>query len=325
MAKLSREQRRVASEIQRRGRRRGASQKEILAAIETGLVETNLRNLPGGDRDSAGWRQERASLYPDPTNLGASIERFFDETARVKHKYARAGDLAAAVQRPAAQYRGRYQQRREDAVAILRLLGGGSSLSSASSGSAGSRLAESTRETLDQNAFKAAKGRQLLAQLFAKQGRGGNLIKLGVLDPAEPNPRDFMKSETVQIRVPSSSGGGAAAARGALNTSDLGRAVKSIEQLAGGIPITAKQEPGHASGGDHDPAVRGATARDFGGGEAERKAAFERIARELGVKGAVYKGRDLNVTKGGIRYQVISRDHGSGPHLHVGLRKVRRR
>jgi hypothetical protein len=66
-------------------------------------------------RRLAGWRQERASLYKDPTNLHASINRFFDETAAVRGKYGRAGDLAAAVQRPAAQYRGRYQARQAQA------------------------------------------------------------------------------------------------------------------------------------------------------------------------------------------------------------------
>lgn len=100
--------------------------------------------------------------------------------------------------------------------------------------------------------------------------------------------------------------------------------VRALDEWAGelGVPVTAKQEPGHAAGGDHDPTVEGATARDYGGTEAVRKALFRRIARALGVPDAKYKGEDLNIVKGGVRYQVISRDHGSGPHLHVGVRKV---
>lgn len=116
---LTPDQQKVLSRILTVARKKGASPKQIKAAVETGLVESNLKNLPGGDADSAGWRQERASIYPNPTNLDASISRFFDETAKVKNSYGRAGDLAAAVQRPAAQYRGRYQQRSGEAQALL--------------------------------------------------------------------------------------------------------------------------------------------------------------------------------------------------------------
>lgn len=107
---LTAEQRRVLAHIKRGARRAHATPKELKSAIETGLVESNLRNLPGGDRDSVGWRQERGSLYKNPHNLDASIARYFRETRAVRGKYGNAGDLAAAVQRPAAQYRGRYQQ-----------------------------------------------------------------------------------------------------------------------------------------------------------------------------------------------------------------------
>jgi hypothetical protein len=116
---LTAEQKAVLRRIKQIAAEVGASPKEVKAAIETGLVESNLRNLPGGDADSAGWRQERASLYKDPTNLDASIRRFFQETSAVKDKYGRAGDLAAAVQRPAAQYRGRYEQRSQEANTLL--------------------------------------------------------------------------------------------------------------------------------------------------------------------------------------------------------------
>lgn len=130
---LTSEQRQVLDRILSIGRRVGASPKEIKAAVETGLVESGLRNLDHGDADSKGWRQERASLYKDPTNLDASIRRFFQETSAVKSKHGRAGDLAAAVQRPAAQYRGRYQDRSGEAAALLRNLGapGGGSTSRA--------------------------------------------------------------------------------------------------------------------------------------------------------------------------------------------------
>jgi cell wall-associated NlpC family hydrolase len=142
---LQSDQQQVLSAILRIGRQRGATAKEIKAAIETGLVESGLRNLRGGDADSAGWRQERASLYKDPTNLHASINRFFDETAAVRGKYGRAGELAAAVQRPAAQYRGRYQAVEAQADQ-LRGGRGAPSRRSSSSGGGGSSV-DTTRTT----------------------------------------------------------------------------------------------------------------------------------------------------------------------------------
>src|SRR4051812_35484949 len=98
----------VVREIRRVARRKRASPKEIKAAFETGIVESGLQNLKGGDADSAGWRQERASLYADPTNVTHAAERFFDEARGKNVRGISAGELAARVQRPAAQYRGRY-------------------------------------------------------------------------------------------------------------------------------------------------------------------------------------------------------------------------
>lgn len=131
--KLSSEQKHISRRIAQIAKEVKASPKEVKAAYETGLVESGMRNLSGGDADSQGWRQERASLYPNPRNLDASIRRFFKETSAVKHKYGRAGDLAAAVQRPAAQYRGRYQQRSADAESLMRqFVGGGGNARSSS-------------------------------------------------------------------------------------------------------------------------------------------------------------------------------------------------
>lgn len=96
-----------------------AERRKIRAAYETGIVESGLRNLSYGDADSAGWRQERASLYPNPTNVPASVRRFFNETDQL-YRGQSAGRLAADVQRPAAQYRGRYAEHRDEAIRLLR-------------------------------------------------------------------------------------------------------------------------------------------------------------------------------------------------------------
>src|SRR4051812_1208678 len=119
MASLTPGQRQIVQRIVRIGRQVGATPKEIKAALETGRVEANFSNPSGGDADSAGWRQERRSLYANPPTIDASIRRFFRETRAVRGKYGNSGALAAAVQRPAAQYRGRYGQVSGEAQRLL--------------------------------------------------------------------------------------------------------------------------------------------------------------------------------------------------------------
>lgn len=114
----------VARKVLARGAQLGATRKQKLAAAETGLVESGFENLPGGDADSEGWRQERSSLYPNPRNVKASATRFFQEAKASSG--ATAGELAANVQRPAEQYRGRYSERKPEAAAILRAYNKGS-------------------------------------------------------------------------------------------------------------------------------------------------------------------------------------------------------
>jgi hypothetical protein len=201
--KLTPEQKKIAREIVRRGKSAGASPMEVKSAIETGLVESNLRNLPGGDADSQGWRQERKSLYPNPRDLGASIDRYFRETkaAKGKGKYGNAGDLAAAVQRPAAQYRGRYAQRGGDAAEILRALGG--KLGDAPV-SRTDRDVSFTRDeaTFDQPGYEAARRKATVAAFLEKRGKGhGLLFKTGALSSKAPDPAAFTGSRTVADTV----------------------------------------------------------------------------------------------------------------------------
>lgn len=107
------------------GRRRNVGREAILGALATGIVESGLTNIRGGDADSSGWRQERASLYPNPNNLRASINRFYDEWAQHDTAGFNPGQTAANVQRPAAQYRGRYAEQMEEARRLLARYSGG--------------------------------------------------------------------------------------------------------------------------------------------------------------------------------------------------------
>lgn len=125
-------QRSVVKEIARQGLRRYtrpksaggrrltfAERRKIRANYMTGIVESGLRNLSYGDADSAGYRQERASLYPNPTNLSAAVRRFYNEADQLY-----AGDspasLAGRVQRPAAQYLYRYGLHGAEGKRLLR-------------------------------------------------------------------------------------------------------------------------------------------------------------------------------------------------------------
>jgi len=132
----SSEQLRIAGRIVKIGRGRGATRKEILSALETGLVESGLRNLNYGDADSKGWRQERQQFYSNPTNVRASINRYFDETAKAgRGKGITAGELAARVQRPREDLRGRYHERKAEAKTLLGHLTRGQPLPKAGGGS----------------------------------------------------------------------------------------------------------------------------------------------------------------------------------------------
>jgi hypothetical protein len=109
----------VARKVLARGEKADATRKEKLAAAETGLVESDFENLPGGDADSEGWRQERRMYYPNPRNVKASAGRFFAETASAgRGRGETAGALAQSVQRSA--FPERYDERKPEANAILK-------------------------------------------------------------------------------------------------------------------------------------------------------------------------------------------------------------
>jgi murein DD-endopeptidase MepM/ murein hydrolase activator NlpD len=118
----------VAEQVYEVGTRMKAPHKLMVAAFETGLVESGMQNLDHGDKDSLGWRQERASLYKDPMNVPNSAKRFFEEGlsvlnganphgAGVYQDSWTAGHLAQAIQGSANP--DAYDQRRADAMSLL--------------------------------------------------------------------------------------------------------------------------------------------------------------------------------------------------------------
>jgi hypothetical protein len=196
----------VVNAITRIGRRRGVPDRWIQTALATGIVESNLQNLSGGDADSAGWRQERASLYKDPSNLQHSVNRFYDELKQ--HDRGQSiGELAADVQRPAEQYRGRYGQKSVLSQALA-LMGRHQSPTAQNSGANQSGFAPQTSDSStagqgqQPNMFsffaqttptdtplqaQLQRGWQLLAQLqSAKQGSAGTPADAGTVPVASP-------------------------------------------------------------------------------------------------------------------------------------------
>jgi hypothetical protein len=81
----------------------GASPKVMLAAFETCVVESGCRNLPDGDRDSAGAFQQRPSMgwgtYGQVTNVQYAARQFFIRAIANEHCCPTSGLLAQHVQK----------------------------------------------------------------------------------------------------------------------------------------------------------------------------------------------------------------------------------
>ena len=99
------------------------------------LVESGMKNLNFGDADSVGffqmrvgiWNQGEYAGYPDKPEL--QMEWFLDNAEQVKKARMAAGkpiddpnsfgEWIADVERPAEQYRGRYQLKLDEAQGLL--------------------------------------------------------------------------------------------------------------------------------------------------------------------------------------------------------------
>lgn len=122
---LSGEQYEVLYQIVYYGETHGALPIEILAAVETGIVEDTLHNRDTAtpSNPAVGWRQEEPSYgsVADRLNLSKSIPNFYREVAALRPWPGTSGDLAQAVQR--SKYPHRYQERKGLAETLIRELG----------------------------------------------------------------------------------------------------------------------------------------------------------------------------------------------------------
>lgn len=115
----------VARTILRVGSSMGMNQQQLLAGLAGGLVESGLRNVNYGDRDSLGVFQQRPSMgWGSPSqvrNPEYAAKKFFSELKKVWNDGRSIGQNVQAVQRSA--FPDRYDQRLGDARQILRALG----------------------------------------------------------------------------------------------------------------------------------------------------------------------------------------------------------
>ncbi|WP_410664319.1 hypothetical protein [Amycolatopsis sp. lyj-84] len=104
--------------------RSGLNERAAAIAIATVIVESSIANLDGGLGDSVGLFQQRASWgsfaqRTDPVwatgRFLAVMRQFFPGDS---WNNVAIGDVAAAIQRPAAKYRHRYGVEADDAVKI---------------------------------------------------------------------------------------------------------------------------------------------------------------------------------------------------------------
>jgi hypothetical protein len=175
------------------------------AAYETAQVESGFTNPSSGDADSEGWRQERASLYPDPTNIPHSVDRFFRELAQ-QDRGQPSYELAADVQRPAAQYRDRYRTAQPLALQLLHS-GGGSARAgtrpAAIAPAAAPITTTSDQPTFDQAGYEQAQRKQLLATFLQHNHRGNSvLFRSGLLSSKPVDATTFQGTRTVTTTSP---------------------------------------------------------------------------------------------------------------------------
>lgn len=113
----------VAEIAERTARAMGATTKQLLALIETGLVESEMRNINYGDRDSVGFLQQRPSqgwgTVKQLMDVAYATRKFINYAKAIDSPKWDAGTLAWRVQRPDPKYRGRYALREADATAII--------------------------------------------------------------------------------------------------------------------------------------------------------------------------------------------------------------
>lgn len=118
------EQLSVATTAARVAADRNLPARAALVEVTAGLVESELRNLPYGDRDSLGWLQQRSNWgsQAERMNVAVAAGKFYDHLVRVPNWQGRpVGQVAQTVQ--VSGFPGRYQPRAAEAGRLLARVG----------------------------------------------------------------------------------------------------------------------------------------------------------------------------------------------------------
>jgi hypothetical protein len=312
-----------ARKIKRVGMKMGANPKQMLAAIEAGLVESNLRDLPYGDRDSVGVFQQRPSQGWGPPGEGVKKDarQFFKAAMGVNAKGMTAGQLAQAVQRSA--FPERYDERKGQAQNVLAKLGGGDT----SGQPLTDNITMQRRQVLNKAKYEEARRRSVAGSLLAQHRPDS--VAARVLGTEAPDPQDFMDEELVRNRV-RNRGSSPDQSQATGIAGDPDATVKMYSKLAHrlGLETTSgKRDIVHTSSGnvsDHYRGNRDANARDWAGPPQAMEELARRIAKRLGVED-YEPGQISNVNRDGLRYQLIYGTPDHQDHVHLGAARVPRK
>lgn len=183
---LDREQQSVLNEALSEARNLRASPREEKALVEALIVESRIRNLPAGDKDSRGPLQQRSSQgWKHPTNVRLAVRDFLTAARKSNAGGGSAGSLAQSVQRSA--FPSRYDEHSAEADYLLRRGNNGSIGSPSTSRTSSSSRVRSlgTLSRVDPEAQK----RVALANHLLRTNPKSLLLRLGVVDPSEPTSR----------------------------------------------------------------------------------------------------------------------------------------
>ncbi|MFI7168179.1 phage tail tape measure protein [Rhodococcoides fascians] len=163
------DQDRIAQAIIDEGRRRGISENGIKAALMAGLAESDLQNLPYGDRDSVGVFQQRdngawgtAEDRMDPTRAAGM---FYDQLATFDYESMDPADAAQRVQQSAFSDGSNYREKAEEADSII----AGLASSGTSTSSTSSKWAEKDQIALDRAAVAVTQAEEARDKIYANE------------------------------------------------------------------------------------------------------------------------------------------------------------
>lgn len=319
----------IISEILRQGR--GKPRRHILAALETGRIESNFTNPSGGDQDSAGWRQERRSLYKNPTNVRASVRRFYQEAASLDRGQA-AHELAADVQRPREDLRYKYRTARGEARAIL---GGGRTARDLPTPEAGMITTSETR--FDQEGYQKALRGATLARLLSKRPEGSVLLRTGLLSTQMPERSEFVSKVVGERQVGGTTPvpgmparGGRTRASGGVKYvgADPSRLTPAIKRFAEQVAAISGEDITADTGATHSKYTVNGRISQHWSGNATDIPATGKLLLKLGRSALIAAGmprKEAMKAKGGLynvrgRQIIFLTNEGGNhfDHLHIG-------